>query len=117
MSTKPMKPLKKPQSAQVQVDLRDAETIKCRDCNNYLFITSFILKRLSAIVSPNGQEAVVPVQVFSCGSCGKVPKIFSEGAGMEEETKEDSLFKSDLGKVDISPLICILIPFFIKSLI
>ncbi len=61
MSTKPMKPLKKPQSAQVQVDLRDAETIKCSDCNNYLFITSFILKRLSAIVSPNGQEALIPV--------------------------------------------------------
>ena len=31
MSTKPMKKLKKPQ-AQVQVDIRDAETIKCNDC-------------------------------------------------------------------------------------
>ena len=62
MSTKPMKPLKKPQ-AQVRVDLKDAETIKCKSCNNYLFITSFVLKRLSALVSPNGQEALVPVQV------------------------------------------------------
>ena len=57
MSTKPMKPLKKP-NAQVKVDLRDAETIKCSDCSNYLFIVSHILKRLSAIVSPNGQEAL-----------------------------------------------------------
>ena len=39
MSTKPMKPL--PQ-AQVNVDLRDAETIKCNSCDNYLFITSFV---------------------------------------------------------------------------
>ena len=62
MSTKPMKKLKKPQ-AQVEVDIRDAETIKCNDCNNYLFITSFVLKRLSAIVSPTGQEALIPVQV------------------------------------------------------
>ena len=45
MSTKPMKPLPNPQSAQVQVDLRKAETIKCSDCNNYLYITSFILKK------------------------------------------------------------------------
>ena len=44
---KPRKPTKQP-SAQVQVDLKQAETIKCNDCNNYLFITSFILKRLSA---------------------------------------------------------------------
>ena len=101
MSTKPMKPIKKPQSAQVQVDLRDAETIKCSDCNNYLFITSFILKRLSAIVSPNGQEALIPVQVYSCGNCGKVPKMFLEGSGLglgEEvnKPKEDSLSRLDL---------------------
>ena len=72
MTTKPMKPLKNP-NAQVRVDLKDAETIKCNSCNNYLFITSFILKRLSALVSPNGQEALIPVQVYSCGNCGKVP--------------------------------------------
>ena len=96
MSTKPMKPLKKPQSAQVQVDLRDAETIKCSDCNNYLFITSFILKRLSAIVSPTGQEALIPVQVYSCGNCGKVAEGFLEGSGLEEETKSDKFPSLDI---------------------
>ncbi len=96
MSTKPMKPLKKPQSAQVQVDLRDAETIKCSDCNNYLFITSFILKRLSAIVSPNGQEALIPVQVYSCGNCGKVAEGFLEGSGLEEETKSNKFPSLDI---------------------
>ena len=96
MSTKPMKPLKKPQSAQVQVDLRDAETIKCNDCNNYLFITSFILKRLSAIVSPNGQEALIPVQVYSCGNCGKVADGMLEGSGVEEETKSDKFPSLDI---------------------
>ena len=96
MSTKPMKPLKKPQSAQVQVDLRDAETIKCSDCNNYLFITSFILKRLSAIVSPNGQEALIPVQVYSCVNCGKVADGMLEGSGVEEETKSDKFPSLDI---------------------
>ena len=52
MSMHPKGPLPKKQQ-QVQVDLRDAETIKCEDCNNYLWIQSFVLKRLSAIVSPN----------------------------------------------------------------
>ena len=96
MSTKPMKPIKKPQSAQVQVDLRDAETIKCNDCNNYLFITSFILKRLSAIVSPNGQEALIPVQVYSCGNCGKVADGMLEGSGVEEETKTNKFPSLDI---------------------
>ena len=96
MSTKPMKPLKKPQSAQVQVDLRDAETIKCSSCNNYLFITSFILKRLSAIVSPNGQEALIPVQVYSCGNCGQVAEGMLAGTGIEEETKSNKFPSLDI---------------------
>ena len=36
MSTKPMKPLPK---AKQTVDLSKADTIKCDDCGNYLFIT------------------------------------------------------------------------------
>ena len=95
MSTKPMKPLKKP-SAQVKADLKQADTIKCNDCNNYLFITSFILKRLSALLSPNGQEALIPVQVYSCGNCGKVAEGMLEGSGLKETPKEDSLFRTDL---------------------
>ena len=97
MTMKPMKKLKKSNmNTQVQVDLRDAETIKCSGCNNYLFITSFILKRLSAIVSPNGQEALIPVQVYSCGNCGKVAEGFLEGSGLEEETKSDSFPRLDI---------------------
>ena len=96
MSTKPMKPLKKPQSAQVKVDLRDTETISCSGCNNYLFITSFILKRLSAIVSPSGQEALIPVQVYSCGNCGKVADGMLENMDLEEEPKPDKFPSLDI---------------------
>ena len=68
---KAQKPL--PQQ-QVQVDLNDAETMKCEDCGNSVFIPAFFLKRLSPIVSPTGQEALIPIQVYSCGNCGKVPE-------------------------------------------
>jgi DNA-directed RNA polymerase subunit RPC12/RpoP len=89
-----------PQS-EVQVDLKKAETIKCDDCGNYLFITAHVIKRISPIMSPTGQEALVPVQVYSCGNCGKVPKMFIEGAGLGLEEvnkpKEDALSRPDLG--------------------
>lgn len=84
------------QQIQQQVDLTKADTIKCEDCGNYLFITSHVIKRISAILSPTGQEALVPIQVYSCGNCGKVPKVFLEGSGIEEEPKEDSLSRLDL---------------------
>ena len=60
---------------QVQVDLSKADTIKCDESGNYLFITAHVIKRISPIMSPTGQEALVPVQVYSCGNCGQVPKL------------------------------------------
>ena len=71
MSTKPMKPMPKQKA---QVDLSKADTIKCEECGNYSFIQSFFIKRLSALMSPTGQEAMIPIQVYSCGNCGTVPK-------------------------------------------
>ena len=82
MSTKPMKPIGK--QKQQTVDLAKADTMKCDDCNNYLFITAYVIKRISAIMSPNGQAGLVPVQVYSCGNCGKVPKTLLAGSGLEE---------------------------------
>ena len=81
MSTRPVKPLAKPKQT---VDLSKADNVKCDDSGNYLFITSYVIKRVSAILSPSGQEGLVPVQVYSCGNCGQVPKIFLEGSGLEE---------------------------------
>ena len=94
MNMKARKPI--PQ-AQPKVDLSTAETMKCEQCGSTLFNTAFIIKRISAIVSPTGQEAIVPIQVYSCDGCSKVPKVFLEGSGLEEESKEDSLFRPDLG--------------------
>ena len=62
----------KKQQANVQLDLNQAETILCEKCSNGLFIQSFFLKKLSALVSPTGQEAIIPVQVYSCCYCGHI---------------------------------------------
>ena len=75
MSTKPMKPL--PQ-AQVKIDLSDADTMKCQKCENPIFIQGYIIKRISAIVSPTGQEVIAPVQVFNCGNCGELLPLGGE---------------------------------------
>lgn len=69
MSMKPMKPL--PQ-AQVKIDLTEADTMKCQSCENPVFIQGYIIKKISAIVSPTGEEVIAPVQVFNCGNCGEM---------------------------------------------
>ena len=65
MSTKPMKPLGGKQPPQAEIDINDTETIVCDECGNATFIQCFFLRRISPIVSPTGQEAMVPIQVLS----------------------------------------------------
>ena len=69
MNMKPKKPL--PQQ-QVQVDLKDADTMKCQKCGNSIFIQGYVIKKISAIVSPTGKEVIAPIQVFNCGNCGEM---------------------------------------------
>ena len=53
MNMKAQKPLTKP-----QVDLAEQATMKCDSCGNYLFIVSYVIKKISAIVSPTGQAGL-----------------------------------------------------------
>jgi len=72
-----------PPKSEVQLDLGEAYTIQCQECGNASFIPSFFLKKISALMSPTGKEAIVPVQVFSCGNCGAIPQNMIEGSGIE----------------------------------
>jgi len=72
----------KPQN--VKVNLKETSTIKCKKCDNYLFIESYILKRLSPLLSPTGKEAIIPIQVFSCGECGNILRQFLEDEALED---------------------------------
>ena len=68
---KPRKPIPQPKK-QVQGDLKDAETMQCARCGNKIFIQGYVVKKISAIMSPTGQEVIAPVQVFNCGNCGEI---------------------------------------------
>ena len=57
---------------QEQIDITKTSAIKCEACENQTFKQSLLLRKLSALVSPNGQETLVPVQVFACEKCGNV---------------------------------------------
>jgi len=68
---------------QVELDMSKADTIQCQECGNASFIPSFFLKKISALMSPTGKEAIVPIQVYSCGNCGVVPQNMLEGTGLD----------------------------------
>ena len=61
---------------QIQVDFSQATDIVCDSCGHSHFTVVHLLKSFSALISPNGQEMVVPVQAFACAKCGHVNKDF-----------------------------------------
>ena len=58
------------------IDLTHAKTMECEKCQCKAFKQTMMLKKLSALMSPSGQEAIVPVGVFACEACGHVNKEF-----------------------------------------
>jgi predicted nucleic acid-binding Zn ribbon protein len=58
------------------VDLTHAATLECEECKCKGFKQTLMLKKLSALVSPTGQEAIIPVAAFCCEQCGNINKQF-----------------------------------------
>ena len=73
----------------VRSQIDTASTIMCDDCQHHIFINSVVLKRLSALMSPTGEEMTVPVQVFSCAKCGGVNKEFLPAYAIGDVKKTD----------------------------
>ena len=58
------------------MDLSKAKPMKCEKCENPTFKQTIMLSKLSALLSPNGQETIVPTAVFACEACGHVNEEF-----------------------------------------
>ena len=50
------------------------DAIACEECESDVFQPAFVLRKVSALVSPTGKETIVPMQLFACISCGHVNK-------------------------------------------
>ena len=60
------------------VDLTHAKTLECEKCHCKGFKQTLMLKKLSALLSPNGQESIIPVAAFACEACGHINKEFQD---------------------------------------
>jgi len=60
----------------VNIDLEQTEAVVCDECKSQVFNHGFMLRKVSAVLSPSGEEAMIPIQVFECASCGHVNSEF-----------------------------------------
>ena len=61
---------------QINVDINQTEAEICEQCGNNTFVQVYQMRTLSALLSPTGQEAKIPIQMFACHKCGYINKGF-----------------------------------------
>lgn len=83
----------------VNINLNDVPNLSC-GCGHKLYKKVFVIKKISALVSPSGKETIVPIEVYACDKCGTISSLFknlnatdetnsSEGETLEGSIKQD----------------------------
>lgn len=67
----------------ININTNTIETVKCLNCGHKFFTQLYIMKKVSALQSPTGQEMFIPFPVFACLECGN---LFDK---IVDETEED----------------------------
>ena len=69
----------------LNLKMSDTEALKCEKCGWQIFQGVSILRRVSPLVSPTSQEAMVPINTYQCTNCGWVSKKFLPAGLTAEE--------------------------------
>ena len=70
-----------PQQPQMNVDFSQTTAEVCEECKNETFTQVYKIRKLSALLSPTGEQAMIPIQIFACAKCGNVnPSFTPKGA-------------------------------------
>ena len=61
---------------QFNLDLSQTTPVVCEECGHEHFTEVSLMRKLSPMLSPTGQAAMIPIPVFACAKCGHVNKEF-----------------------------------------
>ena len=66
-----------------QIDFSKTTEICCEACGGKTFKQTLLMRKMSALVAPGGQETIIPMAVFACEKCGHVNKEFTDVNGIQ----------------------------------
>ena len=64
--------------------IRNSKLLEC-SCGGKQFKEILIFKKISAIISPSGNEELFPMNIVVCTNCGFVPKSLNPNGIIPEE--------------------------------
>jgi len=77
-------------SGRITIDISQTSPIVCDKCGHNTFTQVYIMRMVSAVYSPNGEESLMPIPVFECSACGHVNDIFlPEGLKLNQDIEAE----------------------------
>lgn len=61
---------------QFNIDITQTTPVVCEKCGCEHFTEVSLMRKLSPMLSPTGQAAMIPIPVFACTKCSHVNKEF-----------------------------------------
>ena len=81
------------QQMNLNIGLDKTSPLSCDKCGGQVFQEGVLLRKASRLLTGTAQDALIPIQVFACMSCGNVNEDFlplqmRQQASPKEETIE-----------------------------
>jgi hypothetical protein len=75
----------------MNVKMEDLQPINCKRCRGEIFQHAVAIRRLSAILSPDGKEKFASIPVLVCMNCKELLEPGRVGGGIEEPPKPEGV--------------------------
>ncbi len=86
---------------QVNVDPRTLPSLTYDECKNDRFEVSYVLKKVSPLLSGASKEQYIPIDLFVCKKCGHLNDSLNPFKQIESVSDGDPLTTEDSGKLII----------------
>jgi DNA-directed RNA polymerase subunit RPC12/RpoP len=63
-------------SNKITINLKDAETLKCSECQNETFVEVYMFKKVSKLMTGSPEDSLVPFPSYKCDKCGNINQEF-----------------------------------------
>ena len=70
-------------NSSMNIDISKTTSVSCEKCDSKIFQQAIEIRKMSALISPSGQETLIPVAAFACEKCGHVNSDFADVDGIE----------------------------------
>tara|TARA_R110000796_G_scaffold199763_1_gene315890 strand:- start:45 stop:263 length:219 start_codon:yes stop_codon:yes gene_type:complete len=65
-----------PQQPQMNIDFSQTTPEVCEECKHEVFTEVYKMRKLSALLSPSGEQTLIPIPSFACAKCGYINESF-----------------------------------------